>query len=210
MHRRCFVVMSGRSTRGYADRFCGFTDPPLSAHGRQAVLSLQQEVLQQGTRLPRVWYVSDRRRAIETFEVLTAGTRAPVVHLTEALREINFGDFENLTWEELPPDFQRHYETCMTAPMDLKFPGGESFAEMCERVSRGAVEILSYEDDDSDIGVVGHQGSMRLWMMMARGEAPTAFFDETPELGHSLWLDIGVQQVVQWRRRYLSPPGQAQ
>src|SRR5690606_27849713 len=104
---------------------------------------------------------------------------------------------------------QRHYEACIAAPMDLKFPGGESFAEMCERVSRGALEILSYEDD-ADTGVVGHQGSMRLWMLMAQGEPPTKFFDETPELGRGLWLDIGLQQVVQWRRRYLTPPGQSQ
>lgn len=204
--RRCFIVMSGRSTRGHATRFCGFTDPPLSTEGRKAVLALRESMLASGARLPSVWYVSDRRRAFETFEVLTAGMRAPVLRLSDKLREINFGDYENLTWEELPQDFQSHYEACLKAPMDLKFPRGESFRELCERVSSGALEYLSYEDEDlSNVGVVGHQGSMRLWMMMAQGLAPEAFFDDTPELGQGLWLDISAQHVAAWRRRYLLP-----
>lgn len=207
MQRRLFVVMSGRSTRGQADRFCGFTDPPLSPPGRQTLLALRQKMHQGDVRLPRIWYVSDRRRAVETFEILTAGMHAPVVRLTEKLREINFGDFENLTWEELPPDFQRYYEASLRHPMDLKFPGGEGFREFCERVTSGAIEILSYEEDDSDIGLVGHQGSMRLWFMMAEGLPPESFFDQTPALGEGQWLEVGVAQIASWRRKYLSPPG---
>jgi broad specificity phosphatase PhoE len=207
--RRTFVVMSGRSTRGKADRFCGFTDPPLSIEGRQELLAFRERRIGEGLRLPGIWYVSDRRRAVESFEILTAGMRAPVVRLSEKLREINFGDFENLTWEELPADFQRHYEACLRSPMELRFPGGEAFRDMCERVSAGALEILSYEEDDSDIGVVGHQGSLRLWFMMAEGLPPEAFFDETPQLGDGRWVDIGVPHVAAWRRKYLGPPGNA-
>lgn len=205
--RRCYIVMAGRSTRGQADRFCGWTDPPLSAQGRHAVLALRQRLTEQRARLPKIWYVSDRRRAVETFEVMSAGMHAPVVRLSDKLREINFGQYENLTWEELPEDFQRLYETSLRAPMELKFPGGEGFREMCDRVSSGALEILSYEEDDSDIGVVGHQGSMRLWMMMAEGLPPSSFFDETPELAEGRWLELDVAHVAQWRRKYLNPPG---
>lgn len=205
--RRCFIVMSGKSTRGQEDRFCGWTDPPLSAQGRHDVLTLRERVTEDGTRLPKIWYVSDRRRAAETFEVMTAGMHAPVVRLNDKLREIHFGQYENLTWEELPQDFQRHYEACLRSPMELRFPGGEGFRELCERVSASALDILSYEEDDSDIGIVGHQGSLRLWIMMAQGLPPEAFFDETPEFGNGRWLDIDVAHVAQWRRRHLSPPG---
>lgn len=205
--RRCFVVLNGRSTRGNADRFCGWTDPPLSSQGRQAVLDLRQKLTDNGTSLPRIWYVSDRRRAVETFEIMSAGMHMPVVRITDKLREINFGAYENLTWEELPDDFQRHYEACLRAPLDLKFPSGEGFREFCERVSSAALEILSYEEDDSDIGVVGHQGSLRLWFMMAEGTPPEAFFEQKLELGDGGWLRIGVQDVAAWRRKHLSPPG---
>lgn len=205
--RRCFIVMSGRSTRGGADRFCGFTDPPLSSDGRQGILELRQKLHQEGERLPRIWYVSDRRRAVQTFEIMSAGMHAPVVRLVEKLREINFGDFENLTWEELPADFQHYYEASLKAPMELKFPGGEAFREFCDRVSASALEILSYELDQSDIGVVAHQGSMRLWFMMAEGLPPEDFFVDTPNLGDGRWLSLDVAHVAQWRRRWLNPPG---
>jgi broad specificity phosphatase PhoE len=169
---------------------------------------MRQKLLEQNERLPRIWYVSDRRRAVETFEVMTAGMPTPVVRLSDKLREINFGDFENLTWEELPPDFQRNYEACLNAPMELKFPGGEGFRDMCERVSTGALEILSYEEDDSDLAIVGHQGSMRLWIMMAEGRPPEEFFVSTPQLADAQWLDISVAQVANWRRKFLGPPGE--
>ncbi|MCX6109390.1 MAG: histidine phosphatase family protein [Proteobacteria bacterium] len=203
-HRRCLIVISGKSTRGIEDRFCGWTDPPLSREGRQMVLSLGQQIEQSG-RLPRIWYVSDRRRSIETFEILTAGRHAPVVVLSDKLREINFGVYENLTWEELPFDFQQLYERCLKQPMDLKFPGGEGFSDLCDRVSAAALDILSYQEDDSDLAVVGHQGSMRLWYMMAAGLGPEAFFAETPHQAEGKWLDLSAADVAQWRHKYLNP-----
>ena len=207
MVRRCFVMMSGRSTRGLEDRFCGWTDPPLSQQGRQAVLTLRQRLSEQGVSLPKIWYVSDRRRAVESFEIMAAGMHAPVVRLSDRLRELNFGDFENLTWEELPLDFQSHYERCLRDPLALRFPGGESFRDLCDRVSSAALDILSYEADESDIGIVGHQGSMRLWFMMAEGLPAEAFFADTPSLGDGRWLTLSVAQVAAWRRRVLGPPG---
>jgi broad specificity phosphatase PhoE len=201
--RRVFTTISGRSTRGANDRFCGFTDPPLSVEGSQAVLSFRQGLQSENHQLPHIWYVSDRRRAIETFEIITAGMRAPVLKLCKNLRELHFGDYENLTWEELPPDFQQHYESNLATPMNLTFPGGESFREMADRVSRGAIEILTYDLDDSDIGVVGHQGSIRLWEMMAEELPPESFFDVTPAQADGRYLTITVSHVSKWRRQYL-------
>lgn len=205
VQRRCFLMTNGRSSRGRMDRFCGLTDPPLSGKGRQAVLDLRGRLQENGERLPKIWYVSDRRRAVETFEIMTAGMPAPVIRLTEALREIHFGHYENLTWEELPADFQRHYESCRSHPMELKFPGGEGFYELCERVSTGALEILSFDEDDADVGIVGHQGSLRVWHLMARGLPPESFFEETPELSDAHWIAMDVSQVASWRRRFLHP-----
>ena len=46
--RRCLIVISGKSTRGSEDRFCGWTDPPLSREGRQSILALGQQIEQGG------------------------------------------------------------------------------------------------------------------------------------------------------------------
>jgi broad specificity phosphatase PhoE len=202
--KKCLLVQNGRSTRGTADRFCGFTDPPLSAEGRQAVLSLRTKLLNEGESLPSTWYVSDRRRAVETFEILTAGRRAPVVRLTEGLREINFGDYENLTWDELPEDFRQNYQRKMSDPIGLAFPNGESFYELCERVSLAAIEILSLEDDEANIGIVGHQGSLRVWALMVQNESPARFFDATMEAAECRWVDLSLRDVTRWRREYLA------
>ncbi len=202
--RHCFLMMSGRSTRGASDRFCGWTDPPLSPEGREQVLARRGNLNQQQRKLPRIWYVSDRRRAVETFEILTAGTQVPVLRISDKLREINFGIYENLTWEELPDEFQRQYELALSDPLRLYFPEGESFRDMVDRVSSLALDILSYQDDESDIGVIGHQGSMRLWQLMAEEKPPEQFFIDTPDLGQGKWITISATQVAQWRHKYLS------
>ncbi|MBM4250479.1 MAG: histidine phosphatase family protein [Deltaproteobacteria bacterium] len=202
--RHCFTIMSGRSTRGAADRFCGWTDPPLSEDGRAQVMARRVELSREVRKLPAIWYVSDRRRAIETFEVLTAGTQVPILRIADKLREINFGVYENLTWEELPDEFQRQYELALTDPLRLTFPEGESFRDMCERVSALALDILSYQDDESDVGVIGHQGSVRLWHLMAEELPPEQFFADTPDLGQGKWITISASQVAQWRHRHLS------
>lgn len=201
--RRCFAMMAGRSTRYAQSRFCGWTDPPIAAEGRQAVLSLRESLQKSGIGLPKVWYVSDRRRAIATFEIMTAGMHAPIVHITEALREINFGHYENLSWEEIPPDFQSHYDFCLHRPSELRFPGGESFNDFCDRVTRGLQSILADQGDNSDIAIIGHQGSMRLFFMVAKGIGPDHFFDETPQTGSGEWISLSASDVASWRAKYL-------
>ncbi len=202
-HRLCFAMMAGRSTRFGQSQFCGWTDPPLAAEGRQAVLSLRQSLQKSGTELPKIWYVSDRRRAIATFEIMSAGMHAPVVRITSALREINFGHYETLTWDELPPDFQTHYEYCQSHPSELRFPGGESFLDFCDRVTRGLVEILGSDQADSSIAMIGHQGSMRVCYLASQGLSPEAFFAETPLPGSGEWIRLNQADIEGWRRQYL-------
>jgi len=197
-------MVNGVSTRA-GNRFSGWTDPPLSVLGQQAVMALRDRMISQNDSLPRIWYVSDRRRAVASFEIVTAGMHAPVVRLTEKLREINFGDYENLTWDELPPDFQRTYELALTDPMPLRFPHGESFFEMCDRVTTGAIDILSFVGDDSDLGILGHQGSVRLWQMLATGAPPRDFFVDAPEFASASWVNISLADVASWRQKYMAP-----
>lgn len=201
--RRCFAMMAGRSTRYAQSRFCGWTDPPLATEGRQTVLTLREALQTQGVSLPKIWFVSDRRRAIATFEIMTAGMHAPIVRLSETLREINFGHYENLTWEELPADFQSHYENCLANPTHLRFPGGESFRDFCDRVTRGLLQVLTQEGDDSAIGIIGHQGSMRVVFMVSKGLSPESFFEETPQTGSGEWVTLAIADVEAWRFKYL-------
>ena len=153
--------------------------------------------------LPNVWQVSDRRRAVETFEILTAGTEAPVVGLTDSLREINFGDFEGMTWDELPPEFQRDYSACQTNPFELEFPRGETFRELCERVSRGAVAIFSSLFCEAELGIVGHQGSLRIWELMAENAAPAGFFAKPFAAGEARWHRLSLEGIKAWRQKHL-------
>src|SRR6478736_4545444 len=77
-------------------------------------------------------YASPRRRAIETAEVL-AKPRGLGVIVDDRLREIDFGAFEGLTWDEARARHPEVYEAWMTRPTTVTFPGGESWSVLRTR-----------------------------------------------------------------------------
>ena len=80
-------------------------------------------------------YTSTLNRAIESARIL-AGHRFLPVHIVPDLREIDFGDFEGLTWDEMATRFPDAWRQWMEHPTEVRFPNGECFSEMRTRVLR--------------------------------------------------------------------------
>lgn len=115
-------------------RFIGRTDPPLTASGREAAALKMCEVHVAAV------YVSPLRRARETAEAIRCGVE-PVI-LPE-LAEIDFGEWEGLTWQEVeqrwPDAACRKIEDWFGSPT----PGGESWSDFCDRVDRALKVVLA-------------------------------------------------------------------
>ena len=89
-------------------KFCGHSDPELNAAGELQVARVAEEVANLG--VERI-YSSDLRRAAQTAAVL--GRRIGVeVELRDSLREIYFGLWEGLSWQEIETRFPQ--EACLT------------------------------------------------------------------------------------------------
>ena len=91
-----------------AGRYCGHSDPELNAQGRAQLTKLTQ--LLSAEPLDAV-YSSDLRRAKSTAQSIAAARHIPLV-LRPALREIDFGDWEGMSWEQiqqLDPDFAQEW-----------------------------------------------------------------------------------------------------
>jgi len=126
-------------------RYCGQMDPPLAPEGRRQIARLQDS---------RTWpgevVCSDLRRSIETALLLVP--RVPP-RIRPEWREINFGAWEGLTWEETgceDPERLRHPDFC--------FPRGETMARLQARVERGLREVLRIPAEECL--VIAHQGSI--------------------------------------------------
>jgi alpha-ribazole phosphatase/probable phosphoglycerate mutase len=143
-----------------AGRFCGQIDPDLNSHGREQANSLRLEGLEKV-------YSSDLRRSRSTAEALGV----PVV-VRPALREIAFGAWEGLRWEEIEradPEYAREWMARYPA---LPSPGGEGFQEFTRRVRE---EVRWLFEQPGTFAVVTHAGVLRLvlqhWLGCSEAEA---------------------------------------
>jgi len=140
-----------------AGTFCGHTDPPINARGRTQAAELIERLRSEPF---DAIYSSDLRRAVETATSL-ARTFAVPCTTTPNLREIYFGDWEAMTWNEIEErdiDYARRWTESFP---DLAAPGGEPFAIFESRVLEEFSHLLDLATDKR-IAVVTHGGVMRI------------------------------------------------
>ena len=91
-------------------------------------------------------FVSDLDRAIETVQVAFAASDIPVL-MDWRLRECDYGELNGAAAPEVHRDRRRY--------LDLPYPGGESWRQAAERVSR-FLSDLPLRWDGQRVLVVGH------------------------------------------------------
>lgn len=158
---RIVLVRHGEPEESVRGRCYGRLDVGLSAKGREQVRRIRH--LLSDVPLAAV-YSSPRRRAIESARLLT--TRRARVAVDERLREIDFGIFEGLTYDDIARRFPEQYEEWMNHPTGVAFPGGDTFAAMAARV-RDAFNDLRRAHAGQVIVVVSHGGVNRVALATA-------------------------------------------
>ena len=138
-----------------AGRFCGHSDPELNAAGELQVARVAEEVANLG--IERI-YSSDLLRASSTASIL-ARRIGVEVELRENLREIYFGLWEGLSWQEIETRFPQEAGRWKQEFPLRSAPGGEAYAAFTARIER-AIEPLLCESYVRMIAVVTHRGVM--------------------------------------------------
>jgi alpha-ribazole phosphatase/probable phosphoglycerate mutase len=144
---------------------CGYTDIDVTEVG-----NLQLERLAERLRLASIGaiYSSDLQRSIKGAQIIACHHDVPINHLHE-LREMNFGDWEGLTLEEIRTRFPDELEKRKRELIDFQPPGeGESIKHLCNRVIPCFKNILE-EQNGNDFLIVGHGGVNRVILCHALG-----------------------------------------
>jgi alpha-ribazole phosphatase/probable phosphoglycerate mutase len=152
------------ATDAEAGRCYGRQDIPLSAEGIQHAETIAREFQPQS--ISRV-YSSTLRRASETARIVAARERWTVDTL-DGLREIDFGDLEGLSFDEIEQRFPDVFKSWMETPAETRFPNGESFKRMQTRVLTAMQSILERHRQES-ILIVTHTGVIRVILGQALG-----------------------------------------
>ncbi len=132
-----WLVRHGQTDWNVQRRYQGHTDIPLNSLGREQASELASEV--NGSQIAAI-YSSDLSRALETAAILARHTSANVTP-DRRLREISMGDWEGRTLFEVNQELPDGADGLAYTEAHSRAPGGESLAEVAERVRAFADEI---------------------------------------------------------------------
>jgi len=158
------ILFIRHAETGMAGTFCGHSDPPINASGQQQVEALIAQLSNE--RLDAI-YCSDLRRAIETAKPLAQAHGAPLMQRS-SLREIDFGDWEGLTWAEIELRDPAHARRWLEAFPHTSAPRGESFADFEARILDEIDELLMLAEQKR-VAVVTHGGVLRVVLRALHG-----------------------------------------
>jgi broad specificity phosphatase PhoE len=160
-------VRHGRTAWNADGRFQGHIDIALDDEGRAQAAALAS--------LVRDWRIdasvaSDLVRAQETARIVL-GEREIAVRLDPDWREMRFGAWEGLRWDEIVAVTPALAEQQRTLIRSYDPPGGENFDQLCERVARATQRVVASIADDGVALIATHAGPLHALLRNLLGEA---------------------------------------
>lgn len=135
--------------------FCGHSDPDLNPRGECQIHRVAEEIASLGVQ--RI-YSSDLLRASRTAAVISERIGVKI-ELRDDLREMNFGLWEGLTWQQIEDGFPQEASRWLAEFPQCSAPGGEEYAAFTARVE-AVIMPLVRKTQDVITAVVTHRGVM--------------------------------------------------
>lgn len=160
------LIRHGETDWNRVHRFQGTTDIPLNDTGRQQADALAPRL--RPLTLDAI-YSSDLCRVTETAERALMD-RAQRLQRDATLRELGFGFFEGLTYEQIKaryPDELATWEADRTQPVH----GGDALPDVIQRLQRFTA-TLRERHPEQNVLLFGHGGTLAILLALALGMDP--------------------------------------
>lgn len=151
------IIRHGFSLGNKQRIFTGQLDVPLDDAGRAQARSIADYILQ-NFHVDGI-YTSDLSRACDTVMPIAKALGLPVVK-TPSFREINEGNWQGMTFEELAAAFPVEFTLHKENPSVGYYDGGENYADVFARGSR-ALEQIARDYDGKTVVIGTHGGFIR-------------------------------------------------
>lgn len=150
------ILLIRHGETDYVDEaLAGRIDSPLNAEGRMQSLRVAEALKHLSI---DAIYVSPLKRTQETAQPLAKFLKLDVKIKLE-LNQVNFGDWQGLTFDELIKD--PNWKTFQENPALAKIPGGEDGFMVRERVSKSIQDLISQYLSESVIAIFSHGSIIR-------------------------------------------------
>jgi broad specificity phosphatase PhoE len=154
--QKIFLVRHAKPELPYSGRlYYGHTDYPLSKEGIERAKILSKDL--DGITFDHI-FSSNLLRARHTAELIMPG-RASDIKLINAFCEINLGDWEGKTFDEVRETWNELYEARGNSFESVAPPNGESFKDLQKRTVTAFEDILC-KYTSGNILIVSHGGVM--------------------------------------------------
>jgi broad specificity phosphatase PhoE len=148
---RLILIRHGETEWNETKRFQGISDIPLSSKGAAQALSLARSLASEPL---AAIYTSPLSRARQTAECLARYHSCPL-RVVEDFKELNQGQLEGLTGEDLRRDFPGFISQWMEDPGETVLPGGESLGDLQRRAWEAAENLVRRHPEET-VAVVAH------------------------------------------------------
>jgi len=155
----CTLVLVRHAQTEMTGRFCGISDPPLDPQGRAQLDDLNRKLAKYP--LTHV-FSSDLQRARQTAESI-AQTRGLRIECLEMLRELAFGNWEGLDWNQVMARDPAYAQRWLDGYPSIPAPEGEQFEVFLQRVQHATTAIAG-QVRGGCAAVVTHAGVIRTFL----------------------------------------------
>lgn len=165
------VLVRHAATTWSGRRYCGRSDPWLSAAGRAEAIALAREVA--AVAVPPVHIVSSpRRRARQTARAIAAALGVAPITIDPRWAETDFGRMEGRTFAEVERHDPGLAAQLAAGEIPTDWPDGETAEALATRVGAAVAAIADRADGPGTLVVVSHAGPLRLAIAWAEDRDP--------------------------------------
>ncbi|MBS4030746.1 MAG: histidine phosphatase family protein [Clostridiales bacterium] len=153
---RLILIRHGETLWNREFRLQGSSDVPLSELGEDQA----QRLARSFTEKPAAIFVSPLART-QSFAAPLASRFGLKPKVMENLREMSFGRFEGLRYEDMDDSLQQAFKLWIEDPVKNTSPDGESIAALTARVRKAAEDICDSLEEGAVALAVTHGGVIR-------------------------------------------------
>lgn len=166
---RLALVRHGETAWNAQARYQGRADLPLSDAGQRQAVMLARRLAREDI---HAVYASDLQRAWEMAVTIAAPHGLPV-RAEPRLLEMDFGDWEGLTYDEVQERYPQALAAWEADPLNMAPPGGETLAHVVARVQSLLDDVVRIHPDHTVV-LVAHGGPLRVLLCIVMGLDPRA------------------------------------
>jgi len=171
-----YIIRHGVTAWNLEGKLQGEADIPLSEKGTRQATTVANSL--SDIALSRV-YCSPLGRAVSTARMVIGDTGYEPV-IDERLSEVRFGEFSGKTWVQIRTEYPGFLEKREERKWDFRWPGGESYKDVFERVASfvSDYDLKTGIDQELAIATVAHETVNKVLVGCLSGWSPEEIMDK--------------------------------